>query len=41
MSKATINPKNDNKKCFKYAIAAALNYEETPDLPERNTTLML
>ena len=26
--KATINPKNTDKKCFQYAATAALNYEE-------------
>ena len=25
--KATINPKNNDDKCFQYAVAAALNYQ--------------
>ena len=27
--KTTINPKNEDDKCFQYAATAALNYEET------------
>ena len=26
--KATINPKNNNEKCFQYAVAVALNYQK-------------
>ena len=26
--KAIMNPKNNDNKCFKYAITAALNYEQ-------------
>ena len=26
--KATINPKNNNDKCFQYALTVALNYEQ-------------
>ena len=26
--KATINPKNNNYKCFQYALTVALNYEK-------------
>ena len=33
--KATINPKNNDNKCFQYAIAAALNHEQIKDHPER------
>ena len=33
--KATINPKNKDNGCFKYAITAALNYEEIGKDPQR------
>ena len=33
--KATVNPKNENNKCFQYAVWVALNYEETESHPER------
>ena len=33
--KATINPKNDDDKCFQYAITAALNIEQIKSHPER------
>ena len=33
--KATINPKNNNGKCFQYALTVALNYEQIKDHPER------
>ena len=26
--KATINPKNNDEKCFQYALTVALNYEQ-------------
>ena len=32
---ATINPKNNDNKCFQYAITAALNYEQIKMHPER------
>ena len=32
---ATINSKNKLDKCFQYAVAVALNYEETKWNPER------
>ena len=32
---ATINPKNADDKCFQYAAAVALNYEEIEWNPER------
>ena len=31
----TINPKNEDKKCFQYAISAALNYQNIDCHPER------
>ena len=33
--KATINPKNNDDKCFQYAVAVALNHEQTKSHPER------
>ena len=33
--KATINPKNNDDKCFQYALNAPLNYEQIKDHPER------
>ena len=33
--KATINPKNEDYKCFQYAATVALNYEEINWNPER------
>ena len=33
--KATINPKNEDDKCFQYAATIALNYEEIESHPER------
>ena len=33
--KATINPKNEDDKCFQYAATVALNFEETESRPER------
>ena len=35
VKKATINPKNDNNKCFKYGIIAALNHEKIGKNPQR------
>ena len=32
---ATINPKNDDDKCFKYALTVALNYKQIKNNPER------
>ena len=29
--KATINPKNNDDKCFQYALTVALNYEQIAD----------
>ena len=33
--KATINPKNNDDKCFQYAVTVALNYEQIKNNPER------
>ena len=33
--KVTINPKNEDDKCFQYAATIALNYEEIESNPER------
>ena len=33
--RVTINPKNKDKKCFQYSIAAALNHQEIGNHPER------
>ena len=33
--KATINPKNNDDKCFQYALTVALNYEQIKNNPER------
>ena len=33
--KATINPKNNDKRCFQYALTVALNYEQIKNHPER------
>ena len=33
--KATINPKNNDDKCFQYAVTVALNYENIKNNPER------
>ena len=35
MTKATINPKNEDDKCFQYAATVALNFEEIESRPER------
>ena len=32
--KATINPKNNDDKCFQYALTAALNHEQIKNNPE-------
>ena len=37
--KATINPKNDDNKCFKRAFTVALNYEKIKDHPERMSNI--
>ena len=33
--KSTINPKNDDYKCFQYAVTVALNYDKINKQPER------
>ena len=33
--KATINPKNNDDKCFEYALTVALNYEQIKKDPQR------
>ena len=33
--KATINPNNNDNKCFQYALTVALNHEQIKDHPER------
>ena len=33
--KATINPKNNDKKCFKHAVTVALNHEKIKSHPGR------
>ena len=35
----TINPKNKNNECFKYAITAALNHEKIGKSPQRITKI--
>ena len=37
--KATINPKNNDDKCFQYALTAALNYKNIKIHPERISNL--
>ena len=37
---ATTNPKSTDKKCFRDAVMAALNYNEIPNHSERISTLM-
>ena len=39
--KATINLKNNNKKCFQYAVAAALNYKQIKSHLERVSNIKL
>ena len=36
--KATINPKNEDGKCFLYVVTVALNYGEIESHPERVST---
>ena len=37
--KATINPKNNDSKCFRYALTVGLNYQNIKDNPERITKI--
>ena len=34
-NKATINPKNNDDKCFQYTLTVALNYEKNKKDPQR------
>ena len=38
-TKATINPKNKDNECFKYAITASLNHEKIKKDPQRISKL--
>ena len=37
--KATINPKNNDDKCFQYALTVALNYEQINKNPQRTSNI--
>ena len=37
--KATINPKNNDDKCFQYALTLALNHEQIKKDPQRTSTI--
>ena len=37
--RATINPKNNDEKCFQYALTVALNYQNIKNNPERITKI--
>ena len=39
--RATINPKNKDNECFKYAVTIALNYNEISNNPERISKIKL
>ena len=39
--KATINPKNNDNKCFQYALTVALNYEKIKKDPQRISKIKL
>ena len=39
--KATINPKNNDDKCFQYTTTVALNYNEIEYNPERVSNILL
>ena len=39
--KATINPKNNDDKCFQYALTVALNYEKIKHNPQRISKISL
>ena len=39
--KATINPKNKDNECFKYATTAELNHEKINNNPERTSNFKL
>ena len=38
---ATINPKNNDDKCFQYALTVALNHEQIKSHPERISKIKL
>ena len=38
--RGTINPKSTDNKCFRDATVASLNYEDTPNHPERISNLI-
>ena len=38
---ATINPKNNDDKCFQYALTVALNHEQIKSQPERISKIKL
>ena len=38
--KATINPKNNDDKCFQYALTVALNYKQIKKDPQRVSRIM-
>ena len=37
--KVTINPKNEDNKCFQYVVTVALNYGEIKSHPERTSNI--
>ena len=37
--KATINPKNNDDKCFQYALTVALSYKQIKSQPERTSKI--
>ena len=37
--KATINPENNDEKCFQYALTVALNYEQIKKYPQRTSKI--
>ena len=37
--RATVNPKNNDNKCFQYSITAALNHENIKNHPERTSNI--
>ena len=41
IKKATVNPKNEDNKCFQYAVTVALKFEEVTWNPERVSSIKL
>ena len=39
IKKTKINPKNNDDKCFQYALTVALNYEQIGKDPQRTTKI--